>query len=363
MHYIYQNENWTAFTWKESTLMALLAEVHRLRGKLTGQMGVLGFRMKEQTQLSTLTEDELRSSEIEGERLNTDQVRSSIARRLGMEHAGLVPSDRHVDGVVDMTLDAVQHYRIPLTDDRLFAWHAALFPTGRSGLYSITVGQYRNREMQIVSGGMGYERVHYQAPPPSVVKAEMDLFLRWINEENSPLDPILKAAIAHFRFIIIHPFDDGNGRMARALTDMLLARADGSPERYYSMSSRIMVERKQYYAVLQRVQHSEGDITSWLVWFLECLKNALIEADQQLQGALRKADFWSQHEHTPLNERQRLLLNRLLDGFEGYLKTSKWARIAKCSTDTALRDIKDLMDKGILQQQDSGGRSTHYTLV
>lgn len=363
VQYIYQNENWTDFTWKEKDILTHLTEVRRLQGKIAGQMELLGFRRREEAQLTTLTKEVLRSSEIEGERLNLEQVRSSIARRLGIEVEGMVASDRHVDGVVDMTLDAVRQYSQPLTAERLFAWHAALFPTGRSGLYSIKVGQYRNREMQVVSGGMGNEHVHYQAPPAYEVKKEMDHFLKWFNGEDAQLDPVVKAAIAHFWFIIIHPFDDGNGRMARALTELLLARADGYPERYYSMSSRIMTERKQYYAVLQSVQYSDGDITAWLDWFLRCLKNALMEADQALHSALKKAAFWNRNEQTPLNERQRLILNMLLDGFEGHLKSSKWARITKCSTDTALRDIKDLIEKGILKQLDSGGRSTHYTLV
>ncbi|MCY7355977.1 MAG: Fic family protein [Rudanella sp.] len=249
-----------------------------------------------------------------------------------------------------------------MTEERLFGWHSALFPSGYSGMYKIEVARYRTGEMQIVSGATGKEKVHYEAIAPQLVKSEMDKFLHWINGEVK-LDPVLKAAIAHFWFIIIHPFDDGNGRMARAISDLLLTRAENSPERFYSMSSQILVERKRYYAALQTVQHSSGDITEWLDWFLQCLKNALLETDRTLQKALRKAAFWQIHEHTPLHERQRLVLNKLLDGFTGKLKSSKWARIAKCSPDTALRDIKDLLEKGILQQEQEGGRSTNYELT
>ena len=324
-------------------------------------MNVLGFSTKEETSLTMLTLDVVKSSEIEGEQLNYEQVRSSIARRLGINIAGLVPTDRIVDGVVDMMLDATRNYLNPLTEERLFGWHAALFPTGFSGMHKIATGTYRTSKMQIVSGAMGKEKIHYEAVPPQLVKTEMDKFLAWFNEEVK-LDPVLKAAIAHFWFIIIHPFDDGNGRIARAISDMLLTRAENSPERFYSMSSQILAERKRYYEVLQKVQHSSGDITEWLEWFLYCLKRALLETENALQKILRKAAFWQNHEKTPLNERQRLVLNKLLDGFEGKLKSSKWAKIAKCSPDTALRDIKDLVEKGILQQEQSGGRSTNYEL-
>jgi Fic family protein len=309
-----------------------------------------------------LTLDVVKSSEIEGELLNYQQVRSSIARRLGFETAGMVPTDRFTEGIVEMMLDATQKYQLLLEEERLFSWHAALFPFGRSGMYKIEVGQFRNEAMQIVSGAMGKEKVHYEAPPPETVKKDMDHFLFWFNNEMN-LDPVLKAAIAHFWFIIIHPFDDGNGRIARAITDMQLTRSDESPLRYYSMSNQIMIERKQYYEVLQKVQHSQGDITEWILWFLHCLKSALLETEHTLQKILYKAKFWDVHQHTSMNERQRFMLNKLLDGFEGKLKTSKWAKINKCSADTALRDIKDLIEKGVLKQENEGGRSTNYELV
>ena len=360
--YIYQNSDWTNFTWKDSVINVLFGEVRNLQGKISGQMNALGFSMKEEATLTTLTLDVVKSSEIEGELLNYAQVRSSIARRLGIEAAGLVPSDRNVEGVVEMMLDATQNYLQPLTEERLFGWHSTLFPTGYSGMYKIEAGRYRTGEIQVVSGAMGKEKIHYEAPAPQHVKAEMDKFLNWFNGDVK-LDPVLQAAIAHFWFIIIHPFDDGNGRMARAISDLLLARAESSPERFYSMSSQILVERKRYYEVLQKVQHSSGDITEWLDWFLQCLKNALLETETTLRKILRKAEFWKKHESTPINERQRLMLNKLLDGFDGKLKSSKWAKIAKCSPDTALRDIKDLMEKGILQQDQQGGSSTNYELT
>ena len=279
-----------------------------------------------------------------------------------MDIAGLVPSNRNIEGVVEMILDATQNYEQPLTNERLFGWHSALFPSGRSGMYKIETGRYRSGEMQVVSGAMGKQKIHYEAVAPELVKTEMDKFLEWFNNERE-IDLVLKAAIAHFWFIIIHPFDDGNGRIARAISDLLLARAEGSVDRYYSMSSQILVERKRYYEILQKVQHSNGDITEWLDWFLHCLKNALLETENTLQQILRKAEFWKIHENTAINQRQRLVLNKLLDGFDGKLKSSKWAKIAKCSPDTALRDIKDLMEKNILQQELQGGRSTNYELV
>lgn len=360
--YIYQYENWTDFTWNETEVNILFGEVRNLQGKISGQMNVLGFSSKEEAALNTLTLDIVKSSEIEGEQLNYDQVRSSIARRLGINNAGLIPSNRNIEGVVDMTLDATQHYADPLTNERLFGWNAALFPTGYSGLYQIEVGRYRRGEMQIVSGAMGKEKIHYEAVSAQDLQTEMNKFLAWINNDNL-LDPVLKAAIAHFWFIIIHPFDDGNGRIARAIADMLLARAEKSTERFYSMSSQILAERKQYYEVLQKVQHSDGDITDWLVWFLNCLQKSLLQTTVTVQKILLKASFWNAHETTDLNQRQHLVLNKLLDGFEGKLKTSKWAKIAKCSPDTALRDIRDLIHKGILQQEKEGGRSTNYELV
>jgi Fic family protein len=359
--YIYQNTDWTNFHWQDNAINAVFGEVRNLQGKIIGQMDAVGFSVKEETTLSTLTLDVIKSSEIEGEQLNYEQVRSSIARRLGMDVAGLVPSNRDVEGVVEMMLDATQYYMQPLTEDRLFGWHSALFPTGRSGMYKIEVGKYRTGKMQVVSGAMGKEKIHYHAPAPELVKSEMDKFLKWFNENNE-LDLVLKAAIAHFWFIIIHPFDDGNGRMARAISDLLLARSDKSSERFYSMSNQMLVERKQYYAVLQKVQHSSDDITEWLVWFLGCLKNALIETESALQKVLVKAEFWNVHETTSINERQRLVLNKLLGNFIGNLTTSKWAKMTKTSQDTALRDITDLLNKDILVKANSGGRSTNYLL-
>ncbi len=359
--YIYEYNNWTNFTWREIDINALFGEVRNLQGKLIGQMNMLGFATKEEATLINLTLDVIKSSEIEGEKLNYDQVRSSIARRLGINIAGLVSTNRNVEGVVEMMLDATQNYQKSLTNKRLFGWHSALFPTGHSGMHKIEVGRYRTGEMQIVSGAMGKEKVHFEAVPASDVKTEMDKFLKWFNG-NQTIDPVLKAAIAHFWFIIIHPFDDGNGRIARAISDLMLARADGAKERYYSMSSQILVERKRYYEILQKVQHSSGDITEWLDWFLQCLKNSLLATETTLEKVLRKTEFWKTHENTKFNERQRLVLNKLFDGFEGKLKSSKWAKIAKCSPDTALRDIKDLIDKGIISQQLKGGRSTNYEL-
>lgn len=360
--YIYEHKNWTDFSWKDKAINAVFGEVRLMQGKIIGQMNALGFSAKEEATLTALTLDVVKSSEIEGEALNYDQVRSSIARRLGINTAGLIPSNRHVESIVEMMLDATQQYALPLTEKRLLGWHAALFPTGYSGPYKIEVGRYRTGDMQVVSGAMGKEKVHYEAVKPELVKTEMDRFLDWFNNDNT-LDPVLKAAIAHFWFIIVHPFDDGNGRIGRAITDMALARAENSGERFYSMSSQILIERKQYYKILQKVQHSSGDITEWLDWFLHCLKNAMLATENTTQKILYKAEFWKLHEHTLLNERQRLMLNKLFDGFEGKLQTSKWAKITKTSTDTALRDIKDLVEKGILQQANENGRNTNYELA
>lgn len=360
--YLYEHKNWTDFSWNDKAINAVFGEVKLMQGKIIGQMNALGFSAKEEATLTALTLDVVKSSEIEGELLNYDQVRSSIARRLGINTAGLVPSSRHIEGVVEMMLDATQRHNLPLTEKRLFGWHAALFPTGYSGPYAIEVGKYRTGEMQIVSGAMGKEKIHYEAVKPKLVKAEMDKFLNWFNNDNQ-LDPVIKAAIAHFWFIIIHPFDDGNGRIGRAITDMLLARAENSGDRFYSMSSQILVERKLYYEILQKVQHSTGDITQWLEWFLHCLKNAMLATENTTQRILRKAEFWKLHENTSINERQRTVLNKLFDGFEGKLQTSKWAKITKVSTDTALRDIKDLIEKGILQESNEGGRNANYELT
>lgn len=360
--YIYEYSNWPEFTWDDKQIGVILGKVRHMQGKIYGQMSALGVSVKEDTMLSTLTLDVLKSSEIEGEFLNYEQVRSSIARQLGIDYVGMVHVDRNVEGIVEMMLDATQHYEHPLDRERILGWHAALFPAGWSGMHRIDTGRFRTHEMQVVSGPMGKEKIHFQAPQASEVNREMDAFLDWLNR-NSDIDGVLKAAIAHFWFIIIHPFDDGNGRIARTISDMLLARSEESTQRFYSLSNQILAEKKRYYEVLQTVQHSAGDITEWLDWFLNCLYRALEHTDETLKRVLKKTDFWDIHKEIELNSRQRLMLNKLLDGFEGKLKSSKWAKITKCSADTALRDIKDLIEKGILQQEASGGRSTNYELA
>ncbi len=362
--YIHQREAWPEFTWNSEDFLDLLSEVRHLQGKLLGKMEVLGFEIRNEALLETLTLDVIKSSEIEGEMLHREQVRSSIARKLGMDLAGAVPSDRFVDGVVEMMLDATQNCFAPLSDQRLFDWHAALFPTGRSGMYKITVGAWRKDSagpMQVVSGAMGAEKVHYQAPDAAGLELEMQRFIAWFNQKS--MDPVIKAAVAHFWFVTIHPFEDGNGRITRALTDMLLARADKSSQRCYSMSAQILAMRKQYYEVLEHAQKGDLNISPWIVWFLDCLIQALKSTESTLTNVLFKAEFWQKHIHTKINERQRKLLNKLLDGFEGTLTTSKWAKIAKCSKDSAVRDINDLMEKGILYKEAAGGRSTNYALT
>lgn len=326
----------------------------------------LGFDLKSEAVLQILTYDVVKSSEIEGEVLNMEEVRSSIARRLGIDIRGSVPFGRHVDGVVEMMLDATQHYGEQLTAERLFDWHAALFPTGRSGMHRIVVGNWRRNTiddpMQVASGPMGREKVHFQAPDSERLPMEMERFLDWFNGE-AKIDPILKAAIAHLWFVTIHPFEDGNGRISRAIADMQLARADGSAQRFYSMSAQIRLDRKKYYWTLEQTQSSDLDITLWLNWFLECLERAIESSDMVLESVMRKAKLWMMPVSQTFNERQRLMLNKLIDGFEGKLTSSKWAKIAKCSQDTAIRDIHDLINKGILSQDQAGGRSTSYLLT
>ncbi|MCB0640372.1 MAG: Fic family protein [Phaeodactylibacter sp.] len=363
--YIYEQKGWPAFIWNDQRLITLLSKARNQEGVLIGNMQALGFSLREEASLETITLEIVKSNEIEGEELDTQQVRSSIARRLGIEIGGLVPSDRDVDGVVDMVLEAIQNYQAALTKERLFDWHFALFPSERSGMLKIKVGKWRDDAtgpMQVVSGYMGREQIHYQAPAAASLDKEMDKFLHWVNSENS-IDPVLKAAVAHLWFLTIHPFDDGNGRIARAITDMLLARAEGVTQRFYSISVQIRKDRKQYYEVLERAQKSTLDITDWLEWFLNCLLNALSAADEILQKVIFKHKFWTQHAKVPLNERQIKVLNKLIEGFEGKLTTGKWAKITKCSSDTALRDIKDLIDKNILSKDDSGGRNTSYLLI
>lgn len=360
--YIHQLKDWPHFKWDNESLLTILGRVRNLQGKLIGRMESLGFELRNDASLQILTLDILKSSEIEGEVLQPDQVRSSIARKLGLDIAGLVASDRNVDGVVDMMLDATQEYNKPLTVQRLFNWHSSLFPTGSSGMYKISTGDWRkdSSPMQVVSGPMGKEKVHFEAPKAEIIDTEMSRFLEWFNEEAT-LDPTLKAAIAHLWFVTIHPFDDGNGRIARAITDMMLSRADESSLRFYSMSAQIRLERKEYYDILERTQKGNLDITNWIKWFLECLLNALNTSENKLENVLFKSYFWKTHAKTNMNDRQVLLLNKLLDGFEGKLTTSKWAKIAKCSADTALRDIQDLINKNILQKEDSGGgKNTSY---
>jgi Fic family protein len=362
--YIHQHKDWPYFTWRNEALLSELGKVRHLQGKLLGKMEALGFALQEEAVLETLTLDVLKSSEIEGELLNPEQVRSSIARRLGMEISGLIPSDRNVDGVVEMMLDATQQNDQPLNHERLFGWHASLFPTGRSGMYKIEVGGWRKDEtgpMQVVSGAMGKEKVHYQAPEAALLNQEMNAFIDWFNTEKQ-LDPVLKAAVAHLWFVTIHPFEDGNGRIARAITDLQLARADGSKQRFYSMSAQIRLERKAYYDILEKTQKGDLDITDWLIWFLDCLHQALLTTDQILARVLTKAKFWENHAVVSINDRQRTIINKLLDGFDGKLTSSKWAKITKCSPDTALRDITDLMAKHILRKEEAGGRSTNYEL-
>lgn len=362
--YIHENKNWPNFFWDSLKLANLLAEIRHRQGKILGRMEALGFSVRTEATLDNLTLEVVKSSEIEGEILDINQVRSSIARRLGIEVAGLVSSDRHVDGVVDMMLDATQSFEKPLSEERLHGWQAALFPTGRSGLSKITVGAWRTGEngpMQVISGAYGKEKVHFEAPEASRLPNEMAAFLDWFNAAND-LDPVLKSAIAHLWFVTVHPFEDGNGRIARAIADMQLARADKTAQRFYSMSAQIHLERNDYYNILEQTQKGSLEITEWLIWFLTCLGRSFDQVEDTLQQVHRKTKFWDVIGHLELNHRQHTMLNKLLDGFEGKLNTSKWAKMTKCSTDTALRDIQDLMAKGILVKEDAGGRSTSYLL-
>lgn len=363
--YIHERKAWPHFTWKDEVLLPHLSEVRHRQGRLLGKMEGLGFKLKAEASLQTLTEDVVKSSEIEGEKLSMDQVRSSLARRLGLDIAGMVQADRHVEGVVEMMVDATQKFDKPLTADRLFGWHAALFPTGRSGMHKITVGDWRKPEddpMQVVSGPMGKERIHFEAPVAARIKSEMAEFLGWFNQDSDQ-DSLLKSAVAHLWFVTLHPFGDGNGRIARAIADMQLSRSDNSRQRFYSMSSQIRIERNEYYQTLEKTQKGDLDITPWLVWFLECLNRAIATAEGKLAGVQTKSKFWEKNNRAILNERQRLMVNKLMDGFEGKLTSSKWAKIAKCSPDTALRDIQGLIGQGILEKEPGGGRSTSYRLI
>lgn len=363
--YIHELEGWPKLAWSSEAISDQLAAVRHRQGRLLGRMEALGFELRAEAVLQTLTEDVLKSSEIEGERLDKQQVRSSIARRLGIDIGALGPVDRDVEGVVEMMLDATQNHRAPLNKGRLFAWHSALFPTGRSGMTKIIVGAWRDDAsgpMQVVSGPVGRETVHYEAPAAARLGPEMSAFVDWFND-YARLDPVLKAAIAHLWFVTIHPFADGNGRIARAIADMMLARSEGSPQRFYSMSAQIRVERRDYYAMLERTQKGALDVTAWLQWFLGCLDRAFDGAETILASVLRKARFWEAMSGQPLNERQSKVVNRMLDGFEGKLTSSKWSALTRTSPDTALRDINDLLARGVLVKDEAGGRSTSYSLA
>jgi Fic family protein len=363
--YIHELKDWPKFRWSQERMAECLAAVRHRQGRLIGRMEGLGFTLRAEAVLQTLTEEVIKSSEIEGEVLDKEQVRSSIARRLGMDIGALTPAERNVEGVVELMLDATQKFETPLTDERLLGWHAALFPTGRSGMTRIQVGAWRGDNsgpMQVVSGPLGREKVHYEAPVAKRLDPEMRAFLAWFNAPQST-DPVLKAAVAHLWFVTIHPFDDGNGRIARAIADMALARSENSAQRFYSMSAQIRVERKAYYDILEATQKGGLDITDWLEWFLGCLDRAFDGAETILAAVLEKARFWELHGGEEFNDRQRKILNRLLDGFEGKLTSTKWAALGKTSQDTASRDIDDLVKRGILIKDPAGGRSTSYSLV
>jgi len=365
MPYLWEQKEWLEWAWDDARLSKLLARASHEQGRLQGRMEALGFDLRNEAHLRTLTEDVIKSSEIEGEKLDRDQVRSSIARRLGMDIAGLVQADRDVEGVVEMMLDATEKFDEPLTDERLFNWHAALFPTGRSGMSRIRVAKWRDDSdgpMQVVSGPMGRDKVHYEAPPAEHLNDEMARFLAWF-ENPGAMHPLLVAGLAHLWFVTIHPFDDGNGRIARAIADMALARSENTRQRFYSMSAQIRQDRNDYYYTLEWSQKGDMDVTRWQEWFLECLIRAVEGSKETLDAVMVKARFWDRFAKEPLNERQIKVVNKLLDGFEGKLTSSKWAKIAKCSQDTATRDIKDLIERGALNQDEGGGRSTSYSLV
>jgi len=363
--YIHERAGWPNLTWDGEALVGPLAAVRHKQGRLLGRMEALGFDVRAEASLTVLTSDVVNTSAIEGEKLDPREVRSSLARRLGLDAGGLPRAGRDVEGVVEMMLDATRGFASPLTRERLLDWHASLFPTGRSGMGRITVGAWRTKEagpMQVVSGPVGRERVHFEAPEAGRLEAETALFIEWFNGP-APVDPVLKAGIAHLWFVTIHPFEDGNGRIARAIADMALARADGTKERFSSMSSQIEAERRDYYVQLESAQRGDLDVTRWLAWFLGCLDRAVDGAERTLAAVLFKARLWQRIDRRPVNDRQRLVINRMLDGFKGFLPTSKYAKLAKCSTDTALRDIGELLDRGILVRNPGRGRSTSYRLA
>lgn len=363
--YIWQADDWPSWRFDLAVLAGPMAEVSRAQGMLIGRLADVGIALRDQASLAALTEDVVKTSEIEGEQLNVESVRSSVARRLGVDIGALAPVDRHVEGVVDMVLDATANCEAPLTRGRLFGWHGSLFPTGYSGLAKLKVGSWRDDAsgpMQVVSGPIGRRRVHFEAPPAAHLEAETSRFLDWLNGPSGE-PPLLKAGLGHLWFVTLHPFDDGNGRIARAIGDLLLARADGSPQRFYSVSAQIQRERKAYYDILERTQKKSMDVTDWLLWFLNTLHRALHQAQHTLDAVLTRTRFWQRWVTMSLNARQLKMLNKLLDGFDGKLTSSKWAAIAKCSTDTALRDINDLLARGVLRKAQAGGRSTSYVLA
>jgi Fic family protein len=360
--YIHQLPGWPNFRWRDHELLEPLAQTRNRQGRLLGRMESLGFKLRDEATLRLLTIEAVKTSEIEGEILNEEQVRSSIARHMGLEHAALSSVDRSVDGIVEVILDATSNYDQPVTAERLFGWHAALFSKGWSGIRRITPGAWRTTSVEVISGSPGKERVHFEGPPADQIAGDMQAFLRWLNEMHD-IDPVLKAAIAHFWFVTIHPFEDGNGRIARALADLLLARSEGTSQRFYSMSAQIRAERNKYYDCLEETQKGDLDLTAHLLWFLKCMERSLAQADETLADVLGKARFWETFRTVEINERQRLVINRILDGFEGKLTSSKWAKLAKTSQPTAGRDIDDLEAKGILRKDAAGGRSTSYSLV
>jgi len=363
--YIWQHKKWPSFNWDNTRVIEALAEARSLQGRILGRMEGLGFSVREESVLENLTNDVIKTSKIEGESLNMDEVRSSIAKRLGMNVAGMVNPGRNVEGIVELMLDATQNYKEPLSAKRLFGWHAALFPTGYSGMFPITVGKWRNNEkndpMQVVSGAWGKQRVHFEAPASEDLKQEMKTFIQWFN--SAGMEPVLKSALAHLWFVTLHPFDDGNGRIARAIADMQLARADRTPQRFYSMSAQIEKNKKQYYTILEKTQKGNLTITEWLLWYIDIFTKALQFTEANVGKALSKAGFWEKYKKVEFNSRQIKMLNKLMSGFDGNLTTAKWAKINKSSQDTALRDINELVSKKVLRKESAGSRSTHYTLV
>jgi Fic family protein len=364
MKYIHEAEGWPRFTWQVDRLVAPLSSVRYRQGLLLGKMRALGYPLQKEATLAALTEETVKSSAIEGAVLNPESVRSSLARRMGLSVAGAPRADGHIEGIVEMMLDATQKYAAPLTDERLFGWHGALFPSGRSGIYKIGTAAWREGGMQVVSGAEGNEKVHFEAPVAERVGPEMAAFLNWFNS-GEEIEPLLKAGLVHLYFVTIHPFADGNGRIARAITEMSLARLEMSAQRFYSMSSQIREERRNYYQILENTQRDGMDVTDWLAWFLDCLGRAIEKANMLTGSVLEKEAFWRRvkQESMVVSDRQKKIVNLLLDGFEGKLTTEKWAKLTKSSHDTALRDIQDLIEKGILKQEKGGGRSTAYALV